>query len=141
LVKIERRNKGLHPLIVILGPTASGKTKISVDLAEKIGGEIISGDSMQVYRGMNIGTAKIKPDETKGIPHYLIDIMNPDEPFSVAEFKKLAHEKIQHITSKDKIPFLVGGTGLYIQSVIDPYEFSDQEDELKPHRHKLLLLA
>jgi tRNA dimethylallyltransferase len=103
----------LQPLVVILGPTASGKTKIAVELAAKIGGEIISGDSMQIYRGMDIGTAKIKPTETKGVPHHLLDIKDPDEPFSVADFQNLARSKISEITCKSKLPFLVGGTGLY----------------------------
>jgi tRNA dimethylallyltransferase len=130
----------LHPLVVILGPTATGKTKIAVDLALKIGGEIISGDSMQVYRYMDIGTAKIKPAETKGIPHHLLNLKNPDEFFSVAEFQKLAREKIAEIADQGKIPFLVGGTGLYIQAVIDPYEFTEQGN-LQPYRHQLFLLT
>lgn len=130
----------MYPLVVILGPTASGKTKIAVDLALKIGGEIISGDSMQVYRNMNIGTAKIKPEEAKGIPHYLIDIRNPHETFSVAAFQQLAREKITVIAEKGKIPFLVGGTGLYIQAVIDAYEFTEQKNVL-PYRRQLYSLA
>jgi tRNA dimethylallyltransferase len=130
----------LLPLVVILGPTATGKTKIAIDLALKIGGEIISGDSMQVYRYMNIGTAKIKSTETKGIPHHLLDIKDPHELFSVADFQKLAREKIIEITKKGKIPFLVGGTGLYIQAVIDPYEFTEQENAL-PYRRKIFSLA
>ncbi|MDD2212162.1 MAG: tRNA (adenosine(37)-N6)-dimethylallyltransferase MiaA [Clostridia bacterium] len=130
----------LQPLVVIVGPTASGKTKIAVDLALRTGGEIISGDSMQVYRNMDIGTAKIKPAETKGVPHHLLDIKDLDEPFSVAEFQKLAREKITEIAGRGKIPFLVGGTGLYIQAVIDPYEFTEQQNVL-PYRHKLFSLA
>ncbi|NLO75711.1 MAG: tRNA (adenosine(37)-N6)-dimethylallyltransferase MiaA [Clostridia bacterium] len=130
----------MHPLVVILGPTASGKTKIAVELAAKMGGEIISADSMQIYRGMDIGTAKIKPAKTKGIPHHLLDIKNPDEPFSVADFQSLARNKISEIAGKSKLPFLVGGTGLYIQAVIDPYEFTEQKDIL-PYRRKLYALA
>ncbi len=128
------------PLIVILGPTATGKTKIAIDLAARIGGEIISGDSMQVYRHMNIGTAKIKPTETKGVPHYLLDLRDPDEFFSVADFQKLAREKIAEITKKGNIPFLVGGTGLYIDAVIYPYNFTEQENVL-PYRRKFFSLA
>jgi len=134
----------LEPLIVILGPTATGKTGISLEIAKKVGGEIISGDSMQVYRGMDIGTAKIKHEEAKGIPHYLIDIKNPDDSFSVAEFQKLARERIQYITNKRKIPMLVGGTGLYIHSVIDPYKFMEKDltqESNKPYRQELLKLA
>ena len=130
----------MHPLIVILGPTASGKTKIAVELAAKIDGEIISGDSMQIYRGMNIGTAKIKSAETKGIPHHLLDIKNPDEPFSVADFQNLARSKISEITRKGRIPLLVGGAGLYIQAVIDSYQFTEQKNVL-PYRRKLFALA
>ena len=130
----------LHPLVVILGPTASGKTKIAVELAAKMGGEIISGDSMQIYRDMDIGTAKIKPTETKGVPHHLLDIKNPDEPFSVAEFQNIARSKIVEITQKGKLPFIVGGTGLYIQAVIDPYQFTEQKNVL-PYRSKLFALA
>lgn len=142
MAKIERKefDQSLHHLVVILGPTASGKTKLAVELAAKMGGEIISGDSMQIYRGMDIGTAKIKPIETKGIPHHLIDLKNPDEPFSVADFQQLARKKIAEITAKEKLPFLVGGTGLYLQAVIDPYEFTEQKNVL-PYRRKLFALA
>ena len=111
-------------LLVIIGPTAVGKTKLSIELAKRFNGEIISGDSMQVYKGMDIGTAKIKEEEKEGIPHYLIDIKEPDEPFSVAEFQELAHTKIADIHSRGKLPIIVGGTGLYIQSVIYDYQFS-----------------
>lgn len=128
------------PLVVILGPTATGKTKISVELALRLKGEIISGDSMQVYRFMDIGTAKIKPEEKRGVPHYMLDIKEPNEPFSVAEFQKLARQKIAEIASTGKLPFLVGGTGLYIQAVIDPYEFTEQEN-IQPYRMELKQLA
>lgn len=142
MVKIERReiDPRLQRLVAILGPTATGKTKIAVELAIKMGGEIISGDSMQVYREMNIGTAKIKSAEMKGIPHHLINIKDPDESFSVADFQILAREKIAEIAGKGKIPFLVGGTGLYIQAVIDPYEFTEQKNLLS-YRRKLLALV
>lgn len=112
-------------LVVILGPTAVGKTKLSIDLAKRFNGEIISGDSMQVYKGLDIGTAKITEEEMDGVPHYLIDIKNPDEPFSVAEFQELVRKQITDITLRGKLPFLVGGTGLYIQSVLNDYQFSD----------------
>ncbi|NLT94687.1 MAG: tRNA (adenosine(37)-N6)-dimethylallyltransferase MiaA [Clostridia bacterium] len=116
----------MHPLFVLVGPTAVGKTKISIEVAKKINGEIISGDSMQVYKHLNIGTAKVKPEETQGIPHHLIDIKEPTENFSVAEFKKLAEQKIEEIAGKNKFPMLVGGTGLYINSVINNYNFSEE---------------
>ena len=112
-------------LLVIIGPTAVGKTKLSIELAKLYNGEIISGDSMQIYRGMDIGTAKIKVEEMEGIPHHLIDIKEPDESFSVAEFQQLVRAKISEITSKGKLPIIVGGTGLYIQAVIFDYQFSE----------------
>ncbi|MEH7084154.1 tRNA (adenosine(37)-N6)-dimethylallyltransferase MiaA [Neobacillus drentensis] len=112
-------------LLVIIGPTAVGKTKLSIEMAKRYNGEIISGDSMQIYRGMDIGTAKIKQEEMEGIPHYLIDIKEPTENFSVAEFQLLVRAKIDEIAQKGKLPIIVGGTGLYIQSVIYDYQFSD----------------
>jgi tRNA dimethylallyltransferase len=112
-------------LLVLIGPTAVGKTKLSIELAKKYQAEIISGDSMQIYRGMDIGTAKISLNEMEGIPHHLIDIKNPDESFSVAEFQKLVREKITEIHGRGRLPMIVGGTGLYIQSVIYDYQFSE----------------
>ncbi|MGM0919616.1 MAG: tRNA (adenosine(37)-N6)-dimethylallyltransferase MiaA [Bacillota bacterium] len=112
-------------LVVIIGPTAVGKTNLSIQLAKKLNGEIISGDSMQVYRGMDIGTAKVKPDEMDGIVHHLIDIKNPEEDFSSAEFQEIARPLITEIHAKKKLPIIVGGTGLYIQSVIYDYQFTD----------------
>jgi tRNA dimethylallyltransferase len=112
-------------LIVLIGPTAVGKTKLSIELAKQFNGEIISGDSMQIYRGMDIGTAKITPEEMDGIPHHLIDIKDPEESFSTAEFQELVRMKIEEISSKGKMPMIVGGTGLYIQSVIYDYHFTN----------------
>nr|WP_207627596.1 MULTISPECIES: tRNA (adenosine(37)-N6)-dimethylallyltransferase MiaA [Bacillaceae] len=111
--------------MVIIGPTAVGKTKLSIEMAKRYNGEIISGDSMQIYRGMDIGTAKITKCEMEGIPHYLIDIKEPSENFSVAEFQQLVRDRIDEIAKKGKLPIIVGGTGLYIQSVIYDYQFSD----------------
>ncbi len=111
-------------LAVIVGPTAVGKTKVSVDVAKKLRGEIISGDSMQIYRGMDIGTAKIKKEEMQGIPHHLIDIKDPEESFSVAEFQRIVREKISEISRRGRLPMIVGGTGLYIQSVLYDYRFT-----------------
>jgi len=107
-------------LIVILGLTASGKTEWAIKLAQKFSGEIISADSRQIYRGMNIGTAK--PLNKEGIPHYLIDVVNPDGEWTLAQFQRMAREKIEDIQQQGKIPFLVGGTGLYIQAVVDNLE-------------------
>lgn len=113
-------------LVVIVGPTASGKTELSIELAKQINGEIISGDSMQVYKQMDIGTAKVTNEEMDGIPHYMIDILNPDDSFSVYDFKLRAQALIEDITSRGKIPIIAGGTGLYIQSLIYDYPFDDE---------------
>jgi len=110
-------------LLVILGPTAVGKTDLSIDIALHFHGEIISGDSMQIYKGMDIGTAKIKPEEMKGVPHYLIDTFTPDHYFTVAEFQELASAKITEINQRGHLPIIVGGTGLYIKSVTHQYQF------------------
>ncbi|MCH4532112.1 tRNA (adenosine(37)-N6)-dimethylallyltransferase MiaA [Staphylococcus haemolyticus] len=114
-------------LVVIVGPTASGKTELSIELAKQINGEIISGDSMQVYKQMDIGTAKVTNEEMDGIPHYMIDILNPDDSFSVYDFKLRAQALIEDITSRGKIPIIAGGTGLYIQSLIYDYPFDDEK--------------
>lgn len=115
----------LKKVIVIVGPTAVGKTKLSVELALSLNGEIISGDSMQIYKGMDIGTAKVTKEETKGIQHHLIDIKEFNESYSVKEFQHMVRSKIDEITSIGKIPIIVGGTGLYIKAVLYDYEFSD----------------
>ena len=114
-------------VVAIIGPTASGKTALSIRLAKEIDGEIINGDSMQIYRGMDIGTAKIAREEMDGVPHHLIDIKEPTEGFSVAEYQTLVREKIAEIQSRGKMPILVGGTGLYVQSVLYDFQFTKQE--------------
>jgi tRNA dimethylallyltransferase len=111
--------KSMNKLIVILGPTASGKTDLSVKLAKKYNGEVVSADSRQVYRGLDIGSGKITKKEMHGIPHYLLDVANPKTRFSVSQYQKLALSAIKKIQKKGKIPFLVGGTGFYIQSIVD----------------------
>ncbi|RWR11637.1 tRNA (adenosine(37)-N6)-dimethylallyltransferase MiaA [Siminovitchia fortis] len=116
-------------LIVLVGPTAVGKTKASIEIAKAFGSEIISGDSMQVYKGMDIGTAKIRPEEMEGIPHHLLDIREPDEPFSVAEFQSVVRQKIDEITARGSVPLIVGGTGLYVQSVLYDYRFTETEGD------------
>ena len=115
-------------VIVICGPTASGKTALSIELAKKINGEIISCDSMQIYKDMNIGTAKVTREEMQGIKHYLVDFVSPDQRYSVADFKRDAKNAIKEIISKGKIPIIVGGTGLYVDSLI--YEIDYPEIEL-----------
>lgn len=124
------------PLVIIGGATGVGKTAASVRLAGNIGGEIISADSMQVYKGMDIGTAKISPEETMGIPHYLIDVAEPDFDYNVFEFKKMSRQCIEDIYSRGKIPIIVGGTGFYIQSVLYDIDFSS-EDEGGEYRKEL----
>ncbi|MDO8885407.1 tRNA (adenosine(37)-N6)-dimethylallyltransferase MiaA [Candidatus Oleimmundimicrobium sp.] len=110
-------------VLVIVGPTAVGKSKIAIELAKKHNGEIISADSMQVYKGMSIGTAKLSSDEMQGVKHHLIDVAEPTENFSVAEYQKLARKAIFSILQRDKLPILVGGSGLYIKAVIDELGF------------------
>lgn len=111
-------------LLVIVGPTAVGKTDLSIQLAKRFNGEIISGDSMQIYRGLDIGTAKVTKEEMQGIPHYLLDIKEPYETFSVSEFQQEARKYILQINQKGKLPILVGGTGLYVQAVTFDYRFT-----------------
>lgn len=111
--------KSLPKLIVILGPTAAGKTALSIKLSQKFNGEVISADSRQVYKGMNIGTGKVTKTEMKGIPHHLLDVASPKRKFTVVRYQRLALEAIEKIFKKNKIPLLVGGTGFYIQAVID----------------------
>jgi tRNA dimethylallyltransferase len=109
----------MNKLLVILGPTASGKTDLSIKIAKKYNGEIVSADSRQVYKGMDIGSGKITKKEMQGIPHYLLDVANPKTRFTVAQYQKLALKAIKNIQKKGKLPILVGGTGFYIQSIID----------------------
>ena len=124
-------------VLVIAGPTASGKTKISIELAKRLNGEIISADSMQIYKYMNIGTAKPTEEEKEGIPHYLMDFLEPDEKFSVAQYKEMATKYIEEILSKNKVPIIVGGTGLYINSVTEEINFDTEIVENKKIREEL----
>ena len=116
-------------LIVLTGPTAVGKTKLSIDLAKAVNGEIISADSMQVYKYMDIGSAKIKPEEMCGIKHYLVDCLEPQDPesFNVTRFQQMAKMAMDEIYAKGKVPILVGGTGFYIQSVVYDIDFTDND--------------
>lgn len=116
-------------LVILTGPTAVGKTRLSVKLAKEIGGEIISADSMQVYRHMDIGSAKITKEEMEGIPHYLVDILDPKENFNVFLFQKLAKKAMEQIYENGHIPILVGGTGFYIQSVLYDIDFEENEGD------------
>ena len=121
----------LPKVIVICGPTASGKTSLSVELAKRINGEIISCDSMQIYKEMDIGTAKVTKEEMQGIKHYLIDIIPPTQRYSVANFKKDAKNAIKEIIKKGKIPIIVGGTGLYVDSLIYEIDYPEIEYDEK----------
>ncbi len=116
-------------LIAVVGPTASGKTSLSVDLALKLNGEIISADSMQIYKGMDIATAKPSKEEKKGIPHHLMDFLDPTENFSVSHFVTMAHSVADDIISRGKLPILCGGTGLYVRSFIENIRFSDEKSD------------
>lgn len=118
-----------RPLVILTGPTAVGKTKLSVALAKKIGGEIISADSMQVYRHMDIGSAKIRREEMEGIPHYLIDVLEPSEDFNVVVFQRKCRECMERIYDAGKIPVLTGGTGFYIQAVLYGIDFTENEED------------
>lgn len=128
------------PLIILTGPTAVGKTDLSISLAKAVGGEIISADSMQVYKKMNIGTAKITKEEMDGVPHHLIDVLDPSEEFNVFLFKELAKKSMDEIYKRGHIPILTGGTGFYIQSVIYDIDFNEENGD-KEYRKELEQLA
>ena len=127
-------------VIVIAGPTASGKTALSIELAKRINGEIISSDSMQIYKDMDIGTAKVTKEEMQGITHYLVDFVSPAERYTVSDFKKDSEKAIEEILSKGKTPIVVGGTGLYINSLIYGIEYQEMEFDID-YRNKLMAQA
>ncbi|MBO5179435.1 MAG: tRNA (adenosine(37)-N6)-dimethylallyltransferase MiaA [Clostridia bacterium] len=118
-------------VVVIVGPTASGKTAVSIELAKKINGEIISADSMQIYKEMNIGSAKPTQEEMQGIYHHMIDVVEPTENFNVAKYKEMAEECIEKILAKGKVPIIVGGTGLYVSTLTNGIEFSEIESDVE----------
>ena len=122
-------------LIAVMGTNASGKSGLGIELAARYGGEVVSADSRQVFRGLDLGSGKITPEETKGVPHRLIDVCEPGEFFSMADFQRLAYAAIDDILSRGKLPFLVGGTGLYVDAVIDGYELSEIEPDLEFRAH------
>ena len=128
------------PLIVLTGPTAVGKTKLSIALAKAVNGEIISADSMQVYRYMDVGSAKITPDEMDGVPHHLVDVLEPTEDFNIVLFQQLAKKSMEEIYSKGRIPILVGGTGFYIQAITRDIDFTQSEQD-DSYRKELESLA
>ena len=118
-----------RPLIILAGPTAVGKTALSVRLAKAAGAEIISADSMQVYKGMDIGSAKIRPEETEGVPHYLVDVLEPEEEFNVVRFQQMALEAAEKIYARGRIPLIVGGTGFYIQALLYDIDFTENDGD------------
>ena len=120
----------LPKMIVVEGTTASGKSDFGVELALRYGGEVISADSRQVFRGLDLGSGKITPEETKGVPHHLIDVCDAGSFFSMADYQKLAYEAIDGVIARGRLPFLVGGTGLYVASVADGYVMSDRMPDL-----------
>ncbi|MDE5804297.1 MAG: tRNA (adenosine(37)-N6)-dimethylallyltransferase MiaA [Lachnospiraceae bacterium] len=128
------------PLVVLTGPTAVGKTGLSIRLAKAIGGEIISADSMQVYKHMDIGSAKIKKEEMDGVPHHLIDVLEPSEAFNVVTFQRLCRQAMDMIYANGRIPILAGGTGFYIQAVLYDIDFTENEED-NAYRDKLAALA
>lgn len=130
----------MKDFIIITGPTGIGKTKISIDAAKKFNGEIISADSMQIYRHLDIGTAKVTEDEMAGVPHHLIDIVEPGEEFTVKDYRTLAKEKIEEIKNRGWLPIIVGGTGLYINSLIKPFHFGNTPPvpEFRAEMNKLI---
>lgn len=123
-----------RPLIILTGPTAVGKTEASIGLAKAVGGEIISADSMQVYKGMDIGSAKITPREMDGVRHHLIDVLEPEEDFNVVKFQSLAQKAMEEIYARGRIPLIVGGTGFYIQSVLYDIDFTENDGDVSLRR-------
>ena len=129
-----------QPLLILTGPTAVGKTDLSIALAKRINGAVISADSMQVYRGMDIGSAKVMPEEMQGVDHYLIDVLDPDQDFNVVTFQHLAKEALTEIYSHGHVPIVAGGTGFYIQALLYDIDFREN-DEASPVRSELEALA
>ncbi|MBQ5806330.1 MAG: tRNA (adenosine(37)-N6)-dimethylallyltransferase MiaA [Lachnospiraceae bacterium] len=129
-----------QPLIILTGPTASGKTALSVELAKRIGGEIISADSMQVYRYMDVGSAKVTVEEMDGVPHHLIDVLDPQDSFNVVTFQEMAKEAMKKIYANGHIPIVAGGTGFYIQALLYDIDFTDNDGDME-YRHQLEELA
>ncbi len=133
-------NQLKKPLIILTGPTAVGKTALSIKLAKAVGGEIVSADSMQIYRHMDIGSAKITPEEMEDVPHHLIDVLEPTEDFNVVRFQQMAKEAMAGIYGRGRIPVLTGGTGFYIQAVLYDIDFTENEENT-PYREELERLA
>jgi tRNA dimethylallyltransferase len=119
------------PIVAVVGATASGKSELSLDLAERLGGEVVNTDAMQVYRGMDVGTAKLRPEERRGIPHHLLDTLSVREPATVAQFQQWARDVIAELRSRQTTPVLAGGSALYVRAVLDPFEFPGTDDAVR----------
>lgn len=132
--------EAMKPMVILTGPTAAGKTSLSIQLAHAINGAVISADSMQVYKKMDIGTAKIMPEEMDGVDHYLVDVLDPAEDFNVVKFQQMAKEALEKIYAKGQIPIIVGGTGFYIQALLYDIQFTDTKRD-ETYRAKLEQLA
>ena len=124
-----------QPLLILTGPTAVGKTDLSIALAKRINGAVISADSMQVYRGMDIGSAKVMPEEMQGVDHYLIDVLDPEDEFHVVRFQEMAKAALKEIYEKGQIPIVAGGTGFYIQALLYDIDFTEQEEDTALREH------
>lgn len=135
------RAQAQNPLVVLAGPTAVGKTRLSIRLAQALNGEVISADSMQVYRHMDIGSAKITPEEMEQVPHHLIDVLEPEEDFHVVRFQQMAKQALLDICGRGRIPLLVGGTGFYIQAVVRDISFGEERNSEDRYRQELEALA
>ena len=120
----------LPKVLAVVGTNASGKSALGIELAKRFGGEIISADSRQVFKGLDLGSGKVTPEEMQGVPHHLIDVREPNEFFSMADFQKMSYAAIEDIRARDRLPMIVGGTGLYVDSVLDGYMLSDKEPDL-----------
>ena len=127
-------------ILVLAGPTAVGKTELSIRLAKALNGEIVSTDSMQIYKGMDIGSAKITEEEMQGVKHHMLDVVEPDKAFSVADYKEMAEKAIKDILSRGKLPILTGGTGLYMNALTCNMNFteSEKDDEYRNQLNKLM---
>ncbi|MEU8663993.1 tRNA (adenosine(37)-N6)-dimethylallyltransferase, partial [Actinoplanes philippinensis] len=128
-------------VVTVVGPTAAGKSALSIALAHELGGEVVNADSMQLYRGMDIGTAKLTPAEREGVPHHLLDIWDVTEPAAVAEYQRLARAAIDDILARGRVPLLVGGSGLYVRAVLEDFEFPGTDPAVRARLEEELAAA